>query len=43
MGLKRACNNMNGWDEEMTSLGVELRIGRNGMKDGIEEVMLEGI
>ena len=27
----------------MMSLGVELRSGRNGMKDEIDEVILEGI
>ena len=30
-------------NEEMISLGVELRRRRNGMKDEIEEVMLEGM
>ena len=40
----RERNDLNGRNkEEMTSLGVGLRRGRNTLKGEIEEVMLEGI
>ena len=40
----RERNDLNGGDkEEMISLEVELGRGHNGMKDEIEEVMLEGM